>query len=266
MKKTILIPFVVLTLGATTSQAGFLGALAGGFLQAGINAGTNTVKNAWKNAKETSSANTYLWEMHKNKKYAGDYKEALNYLENNSNNIKDLDTVAWVYKDNGQINKARNIYEKRIIPQLDNYGNAEKEKFLGYYIDNFASKSDIVKMKQKQENEAKRQAQDEKNRQIEQENARVAEQNKENFRQTNIYVWNMHEKGVYSQDWQTHVKYLEDNSKDLHHLDTVAWAYYDNKDKVKAIEIYKTKILPNLSSLSEEKQKILNENFVKLSN
>jgi len=59
----------------------------------------------------------------------------------------------------------------------------------------------------------------------------------------NAVLWNMHELGIYSNNYMHFLKKLEKSNKCLA-LDTVAWVYKDNGQKDKAIKIYKNRILP----------------------
>jgi hypothetical protein len=45
-----------------------------------------------------------------------------------------LDTIAWVYKDNGEDKKAIDIYKNKIMPKIRNSKNKKTiEKFKKYY-------------------------------------------------------------------------------------------------------------------------------------
>jgi len=80
---------------------------------------------------EIDYINQALWSMHEKQLYSENYKEFLAKLEK-SDYPNYLDTVAWVYKDNGNKNKAISIYENRLMPMLKKMGDndvmAEYEK------------------------------------------------------------------------------------------------------------------------------------------
>jgi hypothetical protein len=59
--------------------------------------------------------NSYLWDMVKNEKYIQDYAFYTELLEQ-SNNPSYLDTVAHVYFNNGEKDKAKELYETRVLP------------------------------------------------------------------------------------------------------------------------------------------------------
>jgi hypothetical protein len=74
--------------------------------------------------KRMNQVNLYLWHMHENKNYTQNYKFYLKWQENSISksgydDISMLDTIAWVYKDNGNKKKAIEIYETRILPWVD---------------------------------------------------------------------------------------------------------------------------------------------------
>ena len=70
--------------------------------------------------------NRVLWIMHERNDYSIEYKELLAILEN-SEKCKYLDTVAWVYKDNGNTKKAIEIYKEKILPRVKKSGGSYQE-------------------------------------------------------------------------------------------------------------------------------------------
>ena len=60
----------------------------------------------------------------------------------------------------------------------------------------------------------------------------------------NAYLWNMHEKQHYDEGYNYYLEYLEKHTENISWLDTVAIVYLDNKNKKKALEIYRKRILP----------------------
>ncbi len=81
---------------------------------------------------DLSCINQSLWQMHEFKIYAKEYQKMVKQLEK-SDDISDLDTVAWVYKDNGNTAKAVKIYEERILPVARSEGGEELQEYLNYY-------------------------------------------------------------------------------------------------------------------------------------
>ena len=146
MKKS----FMIITFVATMAHAGFWGSLAGGAIggaagssygSRGGGGGQHTIVKATRMDK----VNTYLWKMHKIGKYSKDYTFFLKYLEQ-SDDINDLDTVAWVYKDNGNKQKAIEIYKQRILPWL----KIESPKIQNKFKRHFQEISDkVIKIKKR---------------------------------------------------------------------------------------------------------------------
>lgn len=69
-----------------------------------------------------------LWIMHRNKNYSEDYKYILKAFEDeNLKNLSYLDTLARVYKDNGDKEKAIEIYKNKILPKSND------EKWIKYF-------------------------------------------------------------------------------------------------------------------------------------
>ncbi len=77
-----------------------------------------------------NSINSTLWKMHKEKQYMNFYKILLKKFEKKVKDINHLDTLAWVYADNNNSQKALEIYEKRILPFIkDNNSDVFKENY-----------------------------------------------------------------------------------------------------------------------------------------
>lgn len=77
-------------------------------------------------------ANSVLWNMHESGTYSPDSAALLAILEKTKDPAA-LDTVAWVYKDSGDTQKAVDIYENRLLPILRDSGNLnELKKYQGY--------------------------------------------------------------------------------------------------------------------------------------
>lgn len=77
----------------------------------------NTVNYDMYSEYSSSRLNSILWEMHERKNYSRDYKKILNAAINNKPNLSEWDTIAWVYKDNGNKMKAIEIYKTKILPK-----------------------------------------------------------------------------------------------------------------------------------------------------
>ncbi len=121
------IVFLVVIL-STMSHAGFWGSMAGGAI------GSSLATPYQPTVVETrmKKLNTYLWKMHESGKYTKDYKFYLKHLEK-SDDIGDLDTVAWVYKDNGNKKKAIEIYKTRILPWIKIEDSKTQAKYKRYF-------------------------------------------------------------------------------------------------------------------------------------
>ena len=85
------------------------------------------------------------------------------------------------------------------------------------------------------------------------------------FAKVNTYLWNMHKKHKYNNDYEVYAKYLEKSNK-LDHLDTVAYVYYDHNNTKKAIEIYEQRILPWLKFEKKKKIRNFEKNYKKFTN
>ena len=82
----------------------------------------------------TTALNMFLWNMHETQQYIESYNFFLERLENNTSNPNCLDTVAWVYKDHGDQEKAIQIYTTRILPTIQKTGDSEQiAKFNKYF-------------------------------------------------------------------------------------------------------------------------------------
>jgi hypothetical protein len=113
-------------------HAGFWGSMAGGAIGSSLASGSGTTYQPSLVETRMGKVNTYLWNMHETGKYTKDYKFYLKYLEKSDDIIK-LDTVAWVYKDNGNKKKAIEIYKTRIIPWIKIEEPEIQEKYEIYF-------------------------------------------------------------------------------------------------------------------------------------
>ena len=128
------------------ANAGFFGSIASTAIGTSLaSKGGGTVYSS-DIKKRMSQVNLYLWHMHTNKNYTQNYKFYLKWQENSItksgyDDIGFLDTIAWVYKDNGNKKKAIEIYETRILPWVDiwhydvEHGKTKewRDKWIGYY-------------------------------------------------------------------------------------------------------------------------------------
>ncbi len=89
----------------------------------------NKYKQLTKRVDRNIVLNQELWHMHKKNKYTNNAMKLVKELEKKSSDIGQLDTVAWVYMDNGYAEKAIDLYKTRILPKCSD----ECEKFQGYY-------------------------------------------------------------------------------------------------------------------------------------
>ncbi len=89
--------------------------------------------------------------------------------------------------------------------------------------------------------------------------------NGERIEKVNDYLWSMHQRGKYAEDYSFFLEYLE-QSEEIRHLDTVAQVYNDNGDNKKAIKIYEKRILPWLSIENEKTAREYKEYYEKLKN
>lgn len=66
--------------------------------------------------------------MHESGKYIKTYKFFLDRLEQNTSDPELLDTVAWVYLDNGNQENAIKIYKEKVLPAINKTGDKDKIK------------------------------------------------------------------------------------------------------------------------------------------
>ena len=74
-------------------------------------------------------------------------------------------------------------------------------------------------------------------------------ENKKRMAQVNSFLWHQHKTNSYDESTAFYVKWQEmqieaSGYDDINLWDTLAWVYKDNGDKKRAIEIYKTRIMP----------------------
>ena len=122
MKKVLYIILVI----SSIAHAGFFGSMVGGAIGASSSVDSSVVHT------RMSRINIYLWNMYEKGVYSKDYKFYLKYLEK-SDDIADLDTVARVYKDNGNKKKAIKIYKTRILPWVKIRDSEIQTKYKKYF-------------------------------------------------------------------------------------------------------------------------------------
>jgi len=86
--------------------------------------------------------NDLLWAMHEKQLYLPGWEPLLPILEaRHSDDVNNLDTIAWVHLDLGHYDRARQVYEQEILPRLDKLpaGDANIAKFKQYYQQLLAS-------------------------------------------------------------------------------------------------------------------------------
>lgn len=117
MKKNVL--FLVLVMVACVSQgyAGFFSSLMGSVVANDLSSSANANRPGYITPSRAKKINGYLWDMHTKKKYDAQYVYYLTELEKSSD-INYQDTLAWVYYDNNDSQKAVEIYEKHVMPWL----------------------------------------------------------------------------------------------------------------------------------------------------
>ena len=122
MKRRISI-LILICLTLSPLQAGFFSSVLGGVTANTItgSGSSSSVVSVSKIEKRMDNINTYLWHLHEKKSYDESYKVYLDILEKHIeksqyDDLRRLDTIAWVYKDNGNQEKAVEIYETRILP------------------------------------------------------------------------------------------------------------------------------------------------------
>ena len=108
--------WVVLVMVACVSQgyAGFFSSLMGSVVANDL---SSSASRAYISPSRAKKINSYLWDMHKAKKYDTQYIYYSKELEKSSD-IDYQDTLAWVYYDNNDSQKAVEIYEKHVMPWL----------------------------------------------------------------------------------------------------------------------------------------------------
>ena len=129
MKKMFL-SLILIGIFSTQVYAGFWSSVAAG---ATVNAFSGNARNGGIPDSRLKKVNQYLWHMHEAGKYTKGYQFYLKYLEDNTENIVQLDTVAQVYLDTGNKKKALEIYEKRILPWIVIENSAKRAEYQGYY-------------------------------------------------------------------------------------------------------------------------------------
>lgn len=111
MKKIKHILMIALLSVPMFTHAGWLSFLGdAASISSALNSGQRSISNA-----EIKAINTYLWKMVKTKKYVEGYEFLAEALEV-SGSASYLDTAAQAYFDNGQKEKAIELYETRILP------------------------------------------------------------------------------------------------------------------------------------------------------
>lgn len=112
MKKSILI--LVMVLFTSQGYAGFFSSLMGSVVANDL---SSSASRAYISPARANKINSYLWHMHKTKKYDAVYMYYLKELEK-STDLNHQDTLAMVYYDNNNSQKAAEIYEKNVLPWL----------------------------------------------------------------------------------------------------------------------------------------------------
>jgi tetratricopeptide (TPR) repeat protein len=107
MKSFVVVVFLSLT---TSVYAGWFS-----FAADVASVSTALSSNSGVQEKDLKKVNQYLWDMVEAKKYTKGYELLAQTLEK-SNDLSYLDTAAVAYFDNGQKEKAIEIYELRILP------------------------------------------------------------------------------------------------------------------------------------------------------
>ncbi|MCW8889335.1 MAG: hypothetical protein OQL20_01585 [Sedimenticola sp.] len=110
MKKTATICFLMII--SFPSHAGFL---SGFFSSAAANIVTSDSSGGVRQS-DLEKINSYLWGMVKSNNYIQEYEFYTQLLEEQSNDPGYLDTVAHVYFNNGEKEKAKQLYETRVLP------------------------------------------------------------------------------------------------------------------------------------------------------
>lgn len=111
MGKTKQILFVALlgfSISASAGWLSFFGDVAS--ISSAMGSGRQGVSQS-----DLKAVNKYLWKMVEEKEYVDGYEFLAEALEE-SNNVSYLDTAAQAYFDNGQKEKAMELYETRVLP------------------------------------------------------------------------------------------------------------------------------------------------------
>jgi len=104
----------VMFVWVSQGYAGFFSSLMGSVVANDL---SSSASHAYISPDRASKINTYLWNMHKAKKYDTQYIYYLKEFEK-STDVDHQDTLAWVYYDNNNTQKAIEIYEKNVLPWL----------------------------------------------------------------------------------------------------------------------------------------------------
>jgi len=143
--RKIIVSLVLSLLVSSQLYAGFFSSIlstAIGTSLANRGGGTEYVSDI---KKRMNQVNAYLWHMHETK-YTKNYKFYLKWLENSIkksgyDDINLIDTIAWVYKDNGNQKRAIELYETRILPWVDiwfeNDKRGENKKFREKWLNTY---------------------------------------------------------------------------------------------------------------------------------
>lgn len=77
--------------------------------------------------------NSVLWNMHKLGNYSDTWESLASKLEK-SDKYNDIDTAAWAYHDNGNIEKGLSLYENKVMPKVRDQGDPNViESFSRYF-------------------------------------------------------------------------------------------------------------------------------------
>jgi len=140
MKKVIAILLISSSVYMYAGLFGFFGDVASTAIGGSLAKSGSKVVYIDKLKKRADKVNNYLWHMHEIGKYDKSYKFYLTWLEkylesSGFDDINYLDTIARVYKDNGNKKKAIYIYETRIIPwvELEYKDKKFQQKWKKYY-------------------------------------------------------------------------------------------------------------------------------------
>jgi len=117
MKKSVLV--LLMFVWVSQGYAGFFSSLMGSVVANDLSrsASANSNRPVYLPPSRAKKINAYLWDMHEAKKYNEIYEYYVKELEQ-STNISYQDTIAWVYYDNNNSQKAIEVYEKKVMPWL----------------------------------------------------------------------------------------------------------------------------------------------------